>query len=154
MFIGAHKLRESRNGNALLILDIEDKSDSCECIKFSPTAEEVNIVKNNPVVGLKLRLSKRDLRTQIQITALYTIAMLNERLYSALHLTLSDDKADMDTQLQELRSVLIDHPGECAVMLHIADQVVRSSVHIGVRFSDQLTKQLHRNAIVRQVIWQ
>lgn len=111
------------------------------------------MVKQQPVIGLKLQSSKRDLRTQINVVSFHTVANLRERLYSALHLTLLGNEENIDQRLHELRELLISHPGRCAVMFHIADRIVRSSVHISVRFSEQLSQQLSKNDLVERVRW-
>ena len=151
-FVDSYKARESKSGNRFIVLNIADKSGVCECIKFSPSTEDIDILDNNPVIALKLRLSKRDLRTQLQVGDIYTMQTLKEQLYSSVHLTLLC-AADLDRRLPELRELLLAHPGKCQVMFHVANCVVRSSIQMCVQFSEQLTRQLKQNSVVEQVRW-
>lgn len=151
-FIESHRVHESKGGNIIMVLGVADKSGSCECVKFSPSEEDVRIVGGNFVVGLKVRVSKRALRTQIQVLDICTVKTVRERFYATLHLTLTQG-VDIDTELEGLRELLLAHPGTCVVMLHIAKRVVQSSAQIRVQFSEHLTQQLSESRIVEHLRW-
>jgi len=152
VFVAEHTVRESKSGNRLVILKVEDKTGAIECIKFSPTEEEIVLVTSHSVLALKVHASPRDVRTQIQITDIYTMKSLQDNLCDALHIMLMRDD-DFDQQLESIRNMLLAHPGRCSVLLHIANRIIRASAQICVQHSAYLKNELSQNPIVERVWW-
>ena len=152
VFISEYVVRQLKNGTQLIVLNVEDKAGSCECIKFSPSQNEIDIVSSQPVVALKLQSVRRELRNQIQIVEVYTTQRLQEQLYTALHIVLMAG-AHGDQQLEELREMLMAHPGKCAAIFHVGGRAVRASAQICVRYSVELKEQVESISIVQNAWW-
>jgi DNA polymerase-3 subunit alpha len=131
----------TKRGDLMATFVLEDLDSSIEVWVFPRTMQEVGyLLADDAVVCVKGRLDLRDeqpkfICMEIRRPELSTEGSEPLHVYLPLH-ALSDDRVD------RLKKVLIEHPGESTVLLHVGDKCIRLAPEFSVDTTRGLLAEL------------
>ncbi|MCH9756431.1 MAG: DNA polymerase III subunit alpha [Gammaproteobacteria bacterium] len=124
----------TKRGKQLLILALEDGSGVIDAVAFS---EVVDAVETPPASGDILILDaevgedKFTGGVRLTVTALYTVPEVRTRFSKYLSLNLTPNDLE---QFEPLRTLLTQHPGECAVQINYKNGEVEQTLPLASHF--------------------
>lgn len=121
--ISSIKYKQTRNGDRMAILVIEDMTGSIECLVFPKVLQaQSELLITDGVVGISGRISRQDMLEDptLIIEDLIPIEQTAERWGRSLRIELDKDLIT-EPMIQRIQQVLTESPGQCPVYIDLAN---------------------------------
>ncbi|MGD9750392.1 MAG: DNA polymerase III subunit alpha, partial [Acidimicrobiia bacterium] len=132
-------------GELMAVFTLEDLTDSVECMVFPKTLQLFGHLlgeqTNDQVVLLDARVDKRDDLPKLIVGSVEVLDLSGFTETPPLRLRMSPNRLDQRL-LGELKTTLVDHPGDAPVLIQLAERTVRLPDQYSVDTSNGLVGEL------------
>ncbi len=135
----------TKKGELMAVFTLEDVADAVECMVFPRTmtlfGHLLGEQTNDQVVLLDARVDKRDDLPKLIVSSVELLDLSGFVETPPLRLRVSPSRLDQRL-LVELKSALVEHPGDAPVFIQLAERIVRLPDHFSVDTSNGLVGEL------------
>ena len=130
----AERSFQSRRGNLVTVIQLEDYNGSCEVILFDiPKDGSLEFVKVNAIVGIEVESQKSKRGILLMAQKFFRPEEAEQMISTELHISITTKgKATADYSLEEtlrnLRDILLSHRGKSQVLLHLPSRFSPNSM--------------------------
>jgi DNA polymerase-3 subunit alpha len=148
---------QTRKGQLMSFAVFEDYSGSVELVFFPDTWEKFKfMVEAAPILGIKGKLDRKRDEPKILVEEVVRPEEIEPSQPSEIHIRF-DSKKELEEDLLNLRSLLMEHRGKCGVFVHLMNNgdagevIIKASSQISVSPSETFLDKLKEIPRIQEV---
>ncbi len=150
----------TQKGEPMAFVQVEDFNGSVELVFFPKVWQKYrHLVSGEAILGFRGKLEYAKGEPKFLVDEVIQPEELEPENVSEIHLRMAKELCTQEL-LADIRDMLIDHPGNCTIFLHLRDPedsrdtTIKASSQLRSSFSQELMEMLHQHQAVTEVWYQ